>query len=1107
MEKMYYDNSCPNCYKVITNERLEKGLPCEKCLPEEKENIEEIYNNLTEKLEYSEIYEKYVKTKEFSEFFKKLLNNEPWSIQKMWFWRLEKGESFSIVAPTGVGKTTFIITYTIFKRKKSLIILPTSVLVEQVYNKFKELSDLKVIRYSSKMSKKEKEEFVNEIPNADVIIITAQFLTRKWELLLNQNFKYIFIDDVDAFLKSSRNIDKLFRICGFSEEILKKAYEYLFKLIRGKLNIDEIKEFQKTLPEHPQVIVSSATGSMRGIKSKLFRVLLNFDIGYSRANIRNVLNVFCGKYDINKIIEIIKKLGKMGIIYTKLKDDAIKLEEELRNKGINAVLEEDPHKIIEIIEQEKADVLIGVATYYGKLVRGIDFPEKIKYVIFTELPHFKLKLDEETFKELKQGPLLYIFSILSKEKPELRIYLSKIRRNKYDINELWNVVKENIDILKSQDTFTGEYLLIPDFKTYVQGSGRTSRAVAGGLTKGVAFLFWSNDNLAKKFDFYIKTFLEEEIKTYEEINFEALKKELEESRKERKEKKELTKSLLFIVESPTKAKTIAKFFGQPSRRHFGNMVAYETTSGKYIITVIASIGHVYDLIPEAPIKPELYGVVNYKEPYFAPIKKCLNCGEQYTGEKCRKCGSTECLSSLDRIKMLRKLALESDLILIGTDPDAEGEKIAYDLYLALKPYCKEIYRVEFHEVTKRAIMKALEQRNKINYNRVLSQVIRRIEDRWIGFSLSQLLQKEFNDYNLSAGRVQTPVLGWIIERYYQSKKSMTKFGAVILENNYSIVFEDFKKTSQNYVEYEVLEEYEKELKPLPPYTTDTILTDAQEKLKLSASETMRILQDLFEHGLCTYHRTDSTHVSSVGIEIAKGYLEMKNLPFKPRTWGEEGAHECIRPTRMLDVNDLINYIASGDITLYTRFTSNHYKVYNLIFKRFIASQMPEAKVKVKKIRWIFDNNVKEEELITEIIEEGWLKINPIRVVELPRSPINVKDIRIWRGPKIPLYSEGEIIKRMKEEEIGRPSTYATIMTKLFKRFYIIRSKNNQKLIPTKKGIQVYNYLESNYHNLISVNRTRELEKKMDLVEEKPELYDDLLEELKKEVEPILELIK
>ena len=96
---------------------------------------------------------------------------------------------------------------------------------------------------------------------------------------------------------------------------------------------------------------------------------------------------------------------------------------------------------------------------------------------------------------------------------------------------------------------------------------------------------------------------------------------------------------------------------------------------------------------------------------------------------------------------------------------------------------------------------------------------------------------------------------------------------------------------------------------------------------------------------------------------------------------------------------------------------------------------------------------------------------------------------------------------MKEEEIGRPSTYATIMTKLFKRFYIIRSKNNQKLIPTKKGIQVYNYLESNYHNLISVNRTRELEKKMDLVEEKPELYDDLLEELKKEVEPILELIK
>ncbi len=1118
MPIFYYNKLCPNCREVNTNERLEDGLPCDKCLPKRYKNIannpELIYKHLSEIKDYKIIYEKHEKEKQFTKFFKELFGFEPWSIQKNWFLRLENGESFSIVAPTGVGKTTFLIGYSIYKKKRTLFIVPTSVLAKQIYERYTKVSkDLVVLYYHSKMKKKEREEFEKRLSNKnyDVLIITPQFLTKKYELLLNQDYSYIFIDDVDAFLKSSRNLDKLFMICGLSKEKIKESYELLLNFIKKKISFEDIEEFQKSLPKLPQIVIASATGSMRGLKPRLFRILFNFDIGYSRANIRNITNVNCGKLNLETIKKIVKSLGKVGILYTHLKEEAKAMEEELNKIGISAKFEEDSDKIIKYIEDEEYEIIIGVSSYYGKLVRGLDFPEKIKYVIFTDLPHFKFKLDKETILNLKSpGPLMYIFSILSKQNSEYLKYLSQLRRNKYNLEEIWNVIEENLNLLKSLDTYQDGYLLIPDFKTYVQGSGRCSRAVNGGLTKGYVFLFWNNENLYKKYESYIRGFLEEEIINFEDLDLNIAKEEIETSREILKEvRNELTKSVLFIVESPTKAKTIAKFFGKPAKRQIGELMAYETTSGKYIITVVASIGHIFDLITKAPVdKEELFGVVNYKYPYFTPILKCIDCGTQQTTTEgvCRICGSKNLKSSFSRILSLQKLALENDIVLIGTDPDTEGEKIAYDIYVALKPFCKDIYRVEFHEVTKKAILKALDSRNEINKNRVLAQVVRRIEDRWIGFALSQKLQKEFNNYNLSAGRVQTPVLKWIIDRYLESRQSITTFCSLYLENGSNVVFKDYKKCSGEFIEYEIIEKWEEVIKPKPPYTTDAILVDAQEKLKLSPAQTMQILQDLFYNGLCTYHRTDSTHVSSAGIEIAKLYLEDKKLELKPRSWGEEGTHECIRPTRPLDVGDLINYVASGEIVLYSKFTSNHYKVYNLLFKRFIASQMPEAKVKKAKVKWKYGDNEIETEEIVEIIDKGFLEVLPIKVVEFgdKKGKISIKSKYEWKGPTIPLYTEGDIVRKMKTEEIGRPSTYATILQKLFKRYYVIKSKKSGKLIPTKQGIEICEYLFNNYGNLVSVERTRELEKKMDLIEEKPDLYYEVLKELKNEIKEVLE---
>ena len=204
------------------------------------------------------------------------------------------------------------------------------------------------------------------------------------------------------------------------------------------------------------------------------------------------------------------------------------------------------------------------------------------------------------------------------------------------------------------------------------------------------------------------------------------------------------------------------------------------------------------------------------------------------------------------------MAFECGRVLVGTDPDTEGEKIAWDVYSLLRGYAKEFARAEFHEVTPRAIIEAINNPREFSENLVKAQVVRRVEDRWIGFELSSIVQKIFKNRNLSAGRAQTPTLGWIIERYRESKVKVRI--AEIPELDIRIDFgEVFNK-----IKVEVVEEGEGERNPPPPYTTDSMLRDANNILHFSAMKTMKIAQDLYELGWITYHRTDSTRVSERG---------------------------------------------------------------------------------------------------------------------------------------------------------------------------------------------------------------------------------------------------
>ncbi len=1243
--KAVYLHACPNCGGPEDDERLLKGIPCSSCLPEapgKKLSVEEIAEELRRLgrlKQYKRLLELEKKYKEVESLFHRATGSRLWSAQRTWVKRALMGKSFSIIAPTGVGKTTFGILMALHfskQGKKSYIVVPTTPLVLQTESKAKSMAEntgLKpsVLAIHSRLSRKQREEALERLVKGDfdILISTSRFLQARFEDVSRHSYSFIFVDDVDAVLKSSRSVDLLLKLLGFTDEDLSigmeavKARIRLARAMASAHSSEEIEEAQKEWSAIEQrlraarrrvksiLVVSSATGRPRGSRVKLFRELLGFEAGSRSEVLRRIVDSYYKPGKDESVEEaaarLVQRLGTGGLVYVPVDkgiEYAEKLAEYLRSSGINAeAFHSKRLKTLERFAEGEVDVLVGVAVYYGVMVRGLDLPHRIRYAVFAGVPRLKFSTE---FEDPHPSNIYKALTILVEAAPEdlrhrLEIALVRVRRTLQRLSpaalqviaermrsgqppaspaenvfhEALELVREALarrDVREALKT-SGEiavveedgrtYIMIPDIMTYIQASGRTSRLYAGGITRGLSIVIVDDERLLRGLIRRSRWIMEDaEWRDFRTLILEPILEEIDRDREKVRmilegripgEVKDLIRTALFVVESPNKARTIAGFFGKPSIRRVGEMVkVYEVSTGDYMLLITASGGHVYDLVTSLdnpPVTGEYFhGVVVSREngdrvfiPIYNSIRRCLVCGHQFTDDtnRCPRCGSTLVRNSLENVETIRDLALEVDEILIGTDPDTEGEKIAWDLAVLLQPYTINVKRVEFHEVTRRAILEAIHNPRSLNTNLVEAQMLRRIEDRWIGFTLSPLLWYRFwpmyceihvkdkercrqPNRNLSAGRVQTPVLGWIIDRYNEYKASIKK--VFLIGTSDKRLFLEFTEDElprgvgpddilRSPLRVKVAGIVEREVKPLPPFTTDAMLSEASARLRLGAEETMRLAQDLFEMGFITYHRTDSTRVSDAGIMVAREYLkerygDLYTKYFAPRRWGEGGAHEAIRPTRPIDADRLVRLIEEGIIQPVRPLTRRHLALYRMIFERFIASQMKPGRIKVQVVKVGLLGAEKTLENIVGIVEPGFLDIyTPFKIVgTLESGEYKVDYVDVRKRALKPLYSQGDVVRLMKERGIGRPSTYAKILQTLLKRHYVLERGRLGKLIPTLLGREVYSYLTEKsgerIARLVSEERTAMLEKLMDLVENGERRYLDVLQELYNEIYPV-----
>jgi len=1138
MIKAIFETLCPNCGGEISAERLLKGLPCEKCIPEEVQR-EEVCRRLEEG-EFKEFCGLLSELKEWEDFFKDKLGTSPWSLQRSWARKVFLGRSFAMLAPTGVGKTTFglsMASYLAKKGKKSYVILPTQLLVEHVSERIKSfgINEDRVIVWG-KLSDKKKKQLKERIEKGDfdVLITTSMFLYKNYEIL-PRDFAFIFVDDVDSFLKTAKNVDKVLYLLGFEEEDINKAFELIRlkeKPRKTEEDWEEIKRRGEELREIAKkrrgvLAVSSATGNPRSNRIKLFRELLGFEVGKPSVLLRNIVETYEETQDLKEILlERIKEFGKGGLVFVSSdfgKETVDELKKFLESQGIKAVTYEEDLKPF---EEGKAHVAIGISSFKNPLARGLDLPHVVRYAIFYGVPKIRVPLkvetsvshllwallslrpiilkDENLKNEIKKVDnwiqRLRRYSFLSEdfveERPELKERIEGLRK---EVQEFL-LREEVVEKIKNSEELTlrlgeeGFELVVADVTGYLQASGRTSRMYAGGLTKGLSHVLVDDKRAFKNLEKKVRWFNQDiTFKKIEEVDIKEVLKEIDEDRKKvreilegkvKAEKKEHVKPVLVVVESPNKARTIANFFGKPMGRKIGGIDVLEVMVGDLYIMITASLGHVFDLVKDK----EFHGVIA-KNGEYVPIYEIIEGKENI-------------------VKGLRELAQEVDTVLIGTDPDTEGEKIGWDLGALLSPYIPNVERIEFHEVTRKAIKHAVENPRDFNENLVKAQLVRRIADRWVGFEVSRIVQQAFEKHWLSGGRVQIPVLGWIIERekLYRKKKHVVQI--TFKENGkwlrISFEFQNKKEAKEFFenlrnIEVEVLEEKEEIRNPLPPFTTDTMLKEASDRYKISVPKLMSLAQELFEYGLITYHRTDSTRVSDVGIGVAKEWIseELGKELFYPRVWGEGGAHECIRPTKPLDVEDLRSMMLAGQLQ---NLTKEHLMLYELIFKRFMASQMKPVKVKTKRVKVKALDKETELTLTTEVLEEGFNKVYPIELQPDLKGKVSVEDKKELKSvPVAYLYTQGSLVEEMKKRRIGRPSTYATIVSKLLERGYVI--ERHGFLIPTKLGKQVYEFLKNKEKIMpfVSEEFTRKLEELMDKVEEGKEDYTKILDELYRKV--------
>ncbi len=1047
----------------------------------------------------------------FEAFFVERTGKEPNRMQAFWARRLLSGMSFAAVAPTGVGKTLFGLVFSCFfaekRNKKVYLLFPTTTLLSQAVERLESISESARILSFSSGRKSEREEFFSRLEKGDfdILVTTTAFLSKNFDRLEGERFDLVFVDDVDALLKASRNVDRVLRLLGFSWR--------------------EIREGEP-LPDRKRglLVVSTATAKP-GPRAVLFSRLLGFSVGSSRSTIRNVedygIPVVEEKERARVVARLVDGLACGGLVFVPRESDGERVVSLLEGLGVRAALvsssisRRDRNQIVRNFLEDRVSVLVGVASRYGLLVRGLDYPERIGFVVFWGAPVNRVSLED--IDGLSPKMLFFLVSLFSGNR-ELSRLAPLVLSSEEKREEARSLLKELLEKGELSGASRGvvvseREVLIPDVTTYIQAGGRTSRLFAGGVTKGLCLVLDSRDVLealrvqASYRDIHIGI-----VDSLDEIDLDRIAREIRESRRGYATSEgsgvDLLSPVVFVVESPTKARQIARFFGRPGRVVLDGHSFYEVSTHTHVLLVTACMGHVVDLVE----KGGFHGVELQDDsfvPVYGTIKKCRTDMVQWVyGGECPRCGKAPDDDSVSRIRAIARMAHIAGGLVLATDPDTEGEKISWDLE-NLSAYGVVVERAEFHEVTKRAVLSALASLRGVKENRVRAQIVRRIEDRWIGFELSRILREHFGDPNLSAGRAQSPVLSWIVERYREHQKKDFFLEVRFEGGNIPLGFASdlgfsvlSNGTTDCRVHVSLLKRETQTRNPLPPYTTDSLLSDASRILRAGARETMQVLQDLFENGLITYHRTDSTRVSDRGLEVAKSFL---GEDFVPRRWasGKEGAHECIRPTRPVDASTLRLLIENGSIQVQDGFSPLHYRVYDLVFRRFMASQAPPFGVTVSKYR-VYVEELDIERVVERITDAEGLAFGlyPFAVNIQPPLPEGVFEGELAASlrNKVPLYSQADIVRLMREKGIGRPSTYSAIISKLFERGYIVEKFGF--LEPTRKGMAVSDFLVSRYGSFVSEERTRLVEQAMDLVEEGSRDYQEVLHEFYSEIKSL-----
>jgi len=537
---------------------------------------------------------------------------------------------------------------------------------------------------------------------------------------------------------------------------------------------------------------------------------------------------------------------------------------------------------------------------------------------------------------------------------------------------------------------------------------------------------------------------------------------------------------LVIVESPAKAKSISKFLGS-----------------RY--TVKASMGHLRDL-PKSQLGVDLE---NDFEPKYIAIR-----------------------GRGDLIKELRAAAKGADKVFLASDPDREGEAIAWHLSHLLGLNQEDKNRIEFHEITKQAIQSAIKHSRQIDQDRVDAQQARRVLDRLVGYQLSPLLWRKIKK-GLSAGRVQSvavrliddreeEIRAFVSEEYWSLMANLEsaggKFQAKLMKKSGKKISIS-SRTEMDAVladlagkEFQVSDVRTKEKKrmPAPPFTTSSLQQEAHRKLGFSPKRTMMLAQQLYEGldlgkegtvGLITYMRTDSVKIAEVAQDEAREWIQTNYgndyYPPEPRQFANKGraqeAHEAIRPTVPLRTPDLLKGILSRD----------QLRLYRLIWERFMASQMSMAVMDTLTVEVLVDEYLFRANASTvrfpgflAIYEEG--KDD----VETTEDEQNSLTLSVSSGEKLnliklqekqhfteppPRYTEASLVRKMEEEGIGRPSTYAPTIETIQTRGYVV--KEEKQLLLTELGDIVITLLKEYFPDILNLEFTANLEEKLDLIEE------------------------